>query len=70
MENDNTEKVSPSIVWTQCFDLLSTYARQMKNQYTKRMRENCHFTWDEVNTVVNKIHNDLDFICTLENKNG
>ena len=67
MEDKDREIVNganPSIIWTQYMDFLSAYARQMKTQYTKRMRENNPFTWSDLDYMNKTIHEKLDELMT------
>lgn len=71
MENNNTEilyTVNPSIIWTQFYDFLCLFGKQMKSEYTKRMRTNNPFTWDDLDMVNKKIHDKLDYIMTWNEK--
>lgn len=58
---------NPSIIWTQYMDFLSVYARQMKSQYTKRMRENNPFTWTDLDIMNKNIHDKLDTLMSWNN---
>lgn len=58
---------NPSIIWTQYMDFLSVYARQMKSQYTKRMRENNPFTWTDLDIMNKNIHYKLDTLMNWNN---
>ena len=49
-------------------DFLSVYARQMKTQYNKRMRANNHITWNDLDIVNKKIHDELDYLMTWNNE--
>lgn len=67
MEKNNTQiinRANPSIIWIQCYDFLGLFAKQMKSEYTKRMRSNNPFTWDDLDVVNKKIHDKLDYIMT------
>ena len=67
MAYENQEIVNganPSIIWTQYMDFLSTYARQMKSTYIKRMRENSPFSWTELDIMNQELHHKLDVLMT------
>ena len=69
MEDKQREIVNganPSIIWTQCMDFLATYAKQMKSQYAKRMRENNPFTWTDLDVMNKEIHDKLDYLMTWD----
>ena len=67
MEDNNREIINgadPSIIWSQYMDFLYTYGKQMRAQYTKRMRENNPFTWAELDAMNKDIHDKLDKLMT------
>lgn len=68
MEDNNSEIINganPSVIWSQYMDFLYTYGKQMKSQYTKRMRENNPFTWTELDIMNKDIHEKLDkLVCS------
>ena len=68
MEDNNREKIingaNPSIIWTQFYDALGLFSKQMKAEYTKRMRANNPITWDDLDVINKKIHDKLDYIMT------
>lgn len=67
MEDNNSEIINganPSVIWSQYMDFLYTYGKQMKSQYTKRMRENNPFTWTELDIMNKDIHEKLDKLMT------
>ena len=69
MEDKQREIVNganPSIIWTQYMDFLATYAKQMKSQYAKRMRENNPFTWTDLDVMNKEIHDKLDYLMTWD----
>lgn len=60
---ENSEKqASPTLIWTQIFDFLGTFANQMKAEYGKRMRENNQFTLEDIALVKKQIFEKLDYI--------
>src|SRR5574344_1397366 len=72
MEQNNNANIvngaNPSIIWTQYMDYLATKGRQMKVEYTKRMRENNPITWNDLDIVNKEIHDKLDYLMTWEDK--
>ena len=67
MEGNNREIINganPSIIWTQFYDALGLFSKQMKAEYTKRMRANNPITWDDLDVINKKIHDKLDYIMT------
>ena len=69
---DNSREIvngaNPSIIWSQYMDFLTTYGKQMKAEYTKRMRENNPFTWAEIDAMNKDIHDRLDILMTSNEK--
>ena len=72
MDNKNSEMIvngaNPSIIWTQYMDLLSEYGKYMKSIYTKRMRANKPITWNDLDVINKKIHDQLDYKMTRNEK--
>ena len=58
---------NPSIIWSQYMDYLTTKGRQMKAQYTRRMRDNNPITWSDLDLVNKDIHDKLDYLMTWDN---
>ena len=69
--NNNTEMINganPSMIWSQYMDFLTTFGRNMKATYVKRLRENNPFTWKDLDKVNDNIHNKLDYLMTWSEK--
>ena len=56
------ESANPNTLWVQIMDYLYTQSRIMMKEYIRRKRDNKPFTWNDINAMNKKIHNDVDAI--------
>lgn len=58
------EGANPDMLWMQYVDYLATQSKIMKKEYIRRKRANKPFTWNDLDIMNEKIHNDLDVIMS------
>ena len=58
------EGANPDILWLQYVDYLATQSEIMKKEYIRRKRVNKPFTWNDLDAMSKKIHDDLDVVMS------
>lgn len=58
------EGANPDILWLQYIDYLTTQSKIMKKEYIRRKRATKPFTWNDLDIMNKKIHDDLDVIMS------
>ena len=67
-QNMMVEGANPDILWIQYVDYLATQSEIMKKEYIRRKQANKPFTWNDLDVMNKKIHNDLDVVMGDVNK--
>lgn len=68
----DTLKIEPHVIWIQIADYLSSKGNHLKKLYANKMagKEQNEwkdvFTWEEVNDLVKKLHEQIDLISNWE----